>query len=59
MQRPAHTSAAPKVTRTTPGPSVNIKTPRDNTTANENNGYAINEAEDNQTLSYSDDDLPF
>ena len=33
--------------------------PRDNTTANENNGYAINEAEDNQTLSYSDDDLPF
>ena len=33
--------------------------PRDNTTVNENNGYAINEAEDNQTLSYSDDDLPF
>ena len=33
--------------------------PRDNTTANENNGYAINESEDNQTLSYSDDDLPF
>ena len=33
--------------------------PRDTTTANENNGYAINETEDNQTLSYSDDDLPF
>ena len=34
--------------------------PRDNAvSANENNGYAINEAEDNQTLSYSDDDLPF
>lgn len=34
--------------------------PRDNAApANENNGYAINEAEDNQTLSYSDDDLPF
>ena len=34
--------------------------PRDNAApVNENNGYAINEAEDNQTLSYSDDDLPF
>ena len=34
--------------------------PRDNAApANEINGYAINEAEDNQTLSYSDDDLPF
>lgn len=34
--------------------------PRDNAApANETNGYAINEAEDNQTLSYSDDDLPF
>ena len=34
--------------------------PRDNASApaNETNGYSINE-EDNQTLSYSDDDLPF
>ena len=33
--------------------------PRDNAApANEVNGYAINE-DDNQTLSYSDDDLPF
>lgn len=38
---------------------VENMSPRDNTQANENNGYAINEAEDNQTLSYSDDDLPF
>ena len=34
--------------------------PKDNTApANETNGYAINEEEDNQALSYSDDDLPF
>ena len=34
--------------------------PKDSSTSsNESNGYAINEAEDNQTLSYSDDDLPF
>ena len=33
--------------------------PKDNSApANENNGYAINEY-DNQALSYSDDDLPF
>ena len=38
---------------------VENMSPRDTTAANENNGYAINEAEDNQTLSYSDDDLPF
>lgn len=35
--------------------------PKDNSSApaNENNGYSINNEEDNQTLSYSDDDLPF
>ena len=34
--------------------------PKDNTApANEPNGYAINDEEDNQTLTYSDDDLPF
>ena len=34
--------------------------PRDNTQASENSGFSINENEDdNQALSYSDDDLPF
>ena len=33
--------------------------PKDNNQAPANEGYAINEAEDNQGLSYSDDDLPF
>ena len=34
--------------------------PRDNSTVAEDNGFSINENEnDNQALSYSDDDLPF
>ena len=33
--------------------------PKDNNQVEEDNGFSINEAEDNQTLSYSDDDLPF
>ena len=33
--------------------------PKDNNQVEADNGFSINEAEDNQTLSYSDDDLPF
>ena len=33
--------------------------PKDNNQVSEDAGFSINEAEDNQTLSYSDDDLPF
>ena len=33
--------------------------PKDNNQLSEDAGFSINEAEDNQTLSYSDDDLPF
>ena len=33
--------------------------PRDNNQVDTDNGFSINEVEDNQALSYSDDDLPF
>ena len=33
--------------------------PKDSNQVSEDAGFSINEAEDNQTLSYSDDDLPF